>query len=123
MQRFPENSKLSVRVIASGSSSVIPLGGEVLCSVENEYHGERRENHKPEIETMIQRLEGEALPVVDNPNLTITSEFIERAIADAKALIENTGATSAVDRVHSPPFLFWCCKQSNDYYHTVHYVF
>lgn len=71
------------------------------CSVENEYHSERRETHKPEIEDMIRRLEGEALPVVENPSLTITSEVIERAIADAKTLIENTGATSAVDRVHT----------------------
>lgn len=84
------------------------------CSVENEYHGERREKHKPEIEEMIRRLEGEALPVVASPNLTITSEVIERAIADAKALIENTGATSAVDRVHTllHGFLMELCRQN-----------
>lgn len=108
------------RFIKILSSADVPTQAKILCgileycSVDNEYHGERREKLKPEIEEMIRRLNGEALPVVDHPSLTITSEFIERAIADAKALIENTGATSAVDRVHTllHGFLKELCRQN-----------
>jgi hypothetical protein len=45
------------------------------------------------------RLEG-ARPV-DSPEPTITSEVVERAIADCEALLASRGATSAVDRVHT----------------------
>jgi hypothetical protein len=50
--------------------------------------------------TVAQRLEG-ACPV-GSPNPTITSEVVERAIADAQALLDSAGgATSAVDRLHT----------------------
>lgn len=64
---------------------------------------------------MIRRLEGESLPVVKNPELSVTSEFVERTIADVKALIENTGATSAVDRVHTlfHGYLKELCRKNN----------
>lgn len=103
------------------SSADAPTQAKILrgvlayCPADNEYHAERRQKHKPEIEEMIRRLEGESLPVVENPELTITSEFVERAIADAKALIENTGATSAVDRVHTlfHGYLKELCRKNN----------
>jgi hypothetical protein len=38
---------------------------------------------------------------VQSPNLAITSDTVERALADAEALISSTGATSGVDRVHT----------------------
>lgn len=38
---------------------------------------------------------------VQSPNLAITSDVVERALADAEALIASTGATSGVDRVHT----------------------
>jgi hypothetical protein len=38
---------------------------------------------------------------VATPNLSITSDVVERALKDAEALIASTGATSGVDRVHT----------------------
>ncbi len=52
-----------------------------------------------EIQGWIQRLEAGA-PVAQ-PTLQTTSEAVERAIADAEALISSTGAPSSVDRVHT----------------------
>lgn len=96
------------------TQAIILRGILEFCTTDNEYHGERREKYKPEVQEMIRRLEGEALPVVDNPSLVITSDLIERAIADAKTLIENTGATSAVDRVHTllHGYLKELCRQN-----------
>jgi hypothetical protein len=102
------------------SSADSPTQAKVLrgvlgyCPADNEFHAERRQKHKLKIEEMIRRLEGEVLPVVENPNLAITSGVIERAIADAKTLIENTGATSAVDRVHTllHGYLKELCRQN-----------
>lgn len=63
------------------------------------------EGHEPRLEMVdevrgwIQRLEAGA-PVAQ-PTLQTTSEAVERAIADAEALIVSTGAPSSVDRVHT----------------------
>jgi hypothetical protein len=38
---------------------------------------------------------------VQSPQLRITSEVVRRAIADAETLLQSSGATSAVDRVHT----------------------
>jgi len=38
---------------------------------------------------------------VATPNLTITSDVVERALKDAEILLATTGATSGVDRVHT----------------------
>ncbi|HTW85602.1 MAG TPA: abortive infection family protein [Candidatus Sulfotelmatobacter sp.] len=43
----------------------------------------------------------EGLTNVQSPNLAITSDVVERALADAEALIACTCATSGVDRVHT----------------------
>lgn len=102
------------------SSADAPTQAKILrgvleyCPADNEYHGDRRQKYKQEIEEMIRRIEGESLPVVENPELTVTSEVLERAIADTKALIENTGATSAVDRVHTllHGYLKGLCRRS-----------
>lgn len=59
----------------------------------------RTEARAQEIRNLISRLE--ASPVVPSPSLNITSETVERAISDAEALIENSGATSGIDRVHT----------------------
>lgn len=45
------------------------------------------------------RLEGAA--AVGTPSPTITSRVVERAIADAETLINSSGATSGVDRIHT----------------------
>jgi hypothetical protein len=52
-----------------------------------------------EIEAMIGRLT-EAAPV-SSPALRITSAVVDRAIADAETLLQSSGATSGVDRVHT----------------------
>lgn len=63
-------------------------------------YGERRtEARAEEIRLMAARLEqGTA---VRAPQPRITSDVVDRAIADAEALIEKNGATSGVDRVHT----------------------
>jgi hypothetical protein len=38
---------------------------------------------------------------VDNPNLAISTDVVERALNDAEQLMSTTGATSGVDRVHT----------------------
>lgn len=38
---------------------------------------------------------------VENPNLAISTDIVERALKDAEQLISSTGATSGVDRVHT----------------------
>jgi hypothetical protein len=38
---------------------------------------------------------------VQNPNLAVTSDVVERALRDAENLIGTSGATSAVDRMHT----------------------
>ena len=52
-----------------------------------------------EVQGWLQRLESGA-PVA-RPSLQTTSDAVERAIADAEALITSTGAPSSVDRVHT----------------------
>lgn len=107
------------RFIEILSTSDAPTQAKILRGVleffleDSEFHVERPK-FKPQIEEMIRRLEGEALPVVSNPTLIFTSDVVERAIADAQALIENTGATSAVDRVHTQlhGYLKEVCRQS-----------
>ncbi len=60
---------------------------------------------EPDVESGV-----EAVPT---PRLKTTSEFVERALNDAEALITNTGATSGVDRAHSAlhGFLEDVCKE------------
>lgn len=108
------------RFIQILSTSDAPTQAKILRGVleyfpaDSGFRIKERQKYKPEIEEMIRRLEGESLPVVSNPSLTITSDVVERAIADAQALIESTGATSAVDRVHTllHGYLKEVCRQS-----------
>lgn len=74
---------------------------------------ERKRELYEEIKNIIQRLEG-ASPITA-PNLLITSEVVERAIRDAKTLIERNGATSGVDRIHTAlhGYLKAVCKKEN----------
>ena len=52
-----------------------------------------------EVQGWINRLlSGDGVPP---PSLRITSEVVERALADAEKLINSSGATSGVDRVHT----------------------
>lgn len=60
---------------------------------------EKREKLSPEIHAMIARLEGG--PAVSSPRPKITTDTVERAIRDAETLIQKSGATSGVDRVHT----------------------
>lgn len=66
-----------------------------------------------EITKIIKRLEG-GTPI-SPPILTITSEVVERAINDAKMLIERRGATSGVDRIHTAlhGYLKAICSKEN----------
>ncbi len=59
----------------------------------------RTEKRALEIGRMIARLEATS-PIV-SPSPKITSAVVERAIGDAEALIESSGATSGVDRIHT----------------------
>lgn len=43
----------------------------------------------------------EELTPIESPQLKITSEVVERAIADIEIIIKETGAVSGVDRVHT----------------------
>jgi abortive infection Abi-like protein len=60
---------------------------------------EGREKLAPEIRTMIARLDG--APAVSSPRPKITTDTVERAIGDAETLIQKSGATSGVDRIHT----------------------
>jgi hypothetical protein len=60
---------------------------------------ERREKLAPEIRAMIARLDG--APAVSSPRPKITTDTVERAIGDAETLIQKSGATSGVDRIHT----------------------
>ena len=53
----------------------------------------------PQLEAMAARLQ--AVPGVSSPQPKITSDVVERAIVDAETLIQKSGATSGVDRVHT----------------------
>lgn len=59
----------------------------------------KREKLAPEVHAMIARLEG--APAVSSPRPKITMPTVERAIRDAETLIQKSGATSGVDRVHT----------------------
>lgn len=39
--------------------------------------------------------------VVENPNLAVSTDLVERALNDAEKLLSTSGATSGVDRVHT----------------------
>jgi hypothetical protein len=54
---------------------------------------------RDEIIQIIARLEGDGS--VENPSLEITSEVVERALADSENLLRTNGATSVVDRIHT----------------------
>ena len=73
----------------------------------------RTEELRAEILDEIRRLE-RASPV-DSPRPVYTVEVVERAIADAEALIKSNGATSAVDRVHTAlhGFVLEICEAEN----------
>lgn len=59
----------------------------------------RTEQREREILALIARLQGTA--PVEPVQLTLTNEIVELALADAEILIEQRGATSGVDRVHT----------------------
>ncbi|GAB2528062.1 abortive infection family protein [Spirosoma aerophilum] len=65
------------------------------------------------ITEIIQRLESGQSIVAEQ--LAITNQTVERAIQDAKVLIENNGATSGVDRIHTAlhGYLKQVCVQSS----------
>jgi len=59
----------------------------------------RTEERASEIRSWIRRLRSG--PHVEQPDLRITSEVVERALLDAQELLRATGATSGVDRIHT----------------------
>jgi hypothetical protein len=60
----------------------------------------RTQGLQDEIRGMIKRLE-DATSAIDNPSLKITSIVVERAIKDAECLLQTSGASSSVDRLHT----------------------
>jgi hypothetical protein len=60
---------------------------------------EKREKLATEIHAMVTHLEG--APAVSSPRPKITTDTVERAIRDAETLIQKSGATSGVDRIHT----------------------
>ena len=74
---------------------------------------ERKERLHKTILDIIRRLENNG--GVRPDNLNITNDVVERAIQDAKILIEKNGATSGVDRVHTTlhGYLKGVCKKEN----------
>lgn len=58
----------------------------------------KRKHHKP-IEELIKKLKG--TPSVEVPELAITNKTVQKAIDDAKILIQKNGAISGVDRIHT----------------------
>lgn len=62
---------------------------------------ELRSKFQPQLEMWIAALEG--APAVASPILeeVSTSDIVRRALADAEALIRNSGPASAVDRIHT----------------------
>lgn len=63
---------------------------------------EDKRPHKQELQDSLMKtvavLEGQA---VESPDLQITSATVSRAIADAEALLQKSGASSGVDRMHT----------------------
>jgi hypothetical protein len=59
----------------------------------------RTQELKNQILHIITRLESSA--PIQNPDLTITSEIVERALTDCENLIRTNGAISGVDRIHT----------------------
>jgi hypothetical protein len=55
----------------------------------------------PYIRFIVANLNSNSTEVVPSPNLEITTDVIERALADAEKLIRSQGAVSGVDRVHT----------------------
>jgi hypothetical protein len=75
--------------ILSGVLEKCPVGSDDLRTPESRRH----------VEELIAKCLGDA--DVDAPNLRISSDVVRRAIADADTLMESSGPTSAVDRVHT----------------------
>lgn len=69
--------------------------------VEDFPEDQREKKHRvaEKIRDIIRRLENRGAVAAEN--LAITNDVVERAISDAKVLIEKNGATSGVDRVHT----------------------
>ena len=65
-----------------------------------------------EILTWIGRLKGTPVPL---PPLKVTSPVVERALSDAEKLLRSSGATSALDRIHTAfhGFLEALCNEQN----------
>jgi len=78
-----------------------------------EEEGEEKLKIKIEIEEIIRKLKGYS--PITSPNLAITSNVVERSINDAKTLMEKSGATSGVDRIHTAlhGYLKAVCKKQN----------
>ncbi len=60
---------------------------------------ERKQLIAEQIEEMIRRLDKSQ--TINHEKLVVTNDVVERAIGDAKILIEKNGATSGVDRIHT----------------------
>lgn len=73
----------------------------------------RTQDRYDEIHGWIGRLSG--MSQIEHPTPRITSDVVERALTDAKHLLQSTGATSGVDRAHTAihGYLRAVCKQTH----------
>lgn len=73
----------------------------------------RTQDRYDEIHGWIGRLLG--MSQIEHPTPRITSDVVERALTDAKQLLQSTGATSGVDRAHTAVhgYLHAVCKEAH----------
>lgn len=81
--------------ILEGVLTKYPVGSQIPQGSK----ADRSQQMFDEIRGWVARLRG-STPVV-MPSLTITSEVVERALRDVEQLLEKSGPTSCVDRVHT----------------------
>lgn len=100
-------------------NSDAPTQAKILKGVLRKYpvdfFPEEQRQAKQRIASKIEELIGrlESGQVVASEQLIVTNETVERAIQDTKVLLENNGATSGVDRIHTAlhGYLKEVCKQ------------
>lgn len=89
-----------IRVLESSDART---QARILQGVLDKYPVESYELRTPESFVHIQELISKCLGAaeVEAPDLRITSDVVRRAISDAETLMQTSGPTSAVDRVHT----------------------
>lgn len=84
----------------------------ILTKYPVESESQRTQQLFDHFNSLANRLEGET--AIPTPDLVTASEVLRRALADAETLIRQSGAVSAVDRIHTAlhAYLIVVCDQS-----------